>query len=131
MPLDIRSLFHFPGRWPHGCGLSSVRINADQRDSPHSAVHIAKYVTTSSQVVLHVFGQAAGHGQASQFRAVLTERADEMFCGEARRPNRLLGSHAEDDVVENDLNSCLILLVSTRYRDRHHRMVVMKKQRRA
>ncbi len=42
---------------------------------------------------------------------------------------RLLGTHAEFHVVEDDLDGCLILLVAARYRDRHHRMVVTEKQR--
>src|SRR2546423_15312614 len=52
-----------------------------------------------------------------------------MRSRKARRLKRLLGTHAELHVVENDLDSCLILLVAARYRDRHHGLVVMEKQR--
>src|SRR4029077_484542 len=50
---------------------------------------------------------------------------------ETRRLKRLLGTHAELHVVEDDLDGGLILLVASRYRDRHHGLVVMEKQRRA
>src|SRR5215470_10533747 len=52
-----------------------------------------------------------------------------MRSGEAQGLKRLLGTHAELHVVEDNLESCLILLVATRNRDRHHRLVVMEKQR--
>ena len=52
-----------------------------------------------------------------------------MRGGEARRLKRLLRTQGELHVVEDDLDGCLILLVASRYRDRHHGLVVMEKQR--
>ena len=54
-----------------------------------------------------------------------------MLGREARRTKRLLGIHAEVHVVEDDLDGGLILLVASRYRDRHHGLIVMEQQRRA
>src|SRR5580693_4412017 len=88
-------------------------------------------MSASPQIFLHCFGQGVGYREAAQLRTVLTEGADEMFGGEARRLKRLLGTHAELHVIEDDLDYCLILLVASRYRDRHHRIVVTEKQRRA
>ena len=81
------------------------------------------HVAASPQVGLHCFGEGVGHREAAQAGTVLTEGADEMRGGEARRLKRLLGTHAELHVVEDDLDGCLILLVAARYRDRHHGMV--------
>ena len=52
-----------------------------------------------------------------------------MLGRKARRLERILGSHAEVHIVEDDLDGCLILLVASRYRDRHHGLVVMEKKR--
>src|SRR5579862_2509625 len=52
-----------------------------------------------------------------------------MLGREARSLKRFLGIHAEIHVVEYDLYGCLILLVASRYRDRHHGLVVVEKQR--
>src|SRR5437773_1547851 len=82
----------------------------------------------SPEVRLHSFGHGVGDRQAAQVGAVLAEGADEMCGGEARCLKRLLGTHAEFHVVKDDLDGCLILLVAACYRDRHHGMVVMKKQ---
>ena len=72
-------------------------------------------VAASPQVGLHCFGEGVGHREAAQSGTVLTEGADEVRGGEARRLKRLLGTHAEIHVIEDDLDGCLILLVAARY----------------
>src|SRR5215467_8243184 len=52
-----------------------------------------------------------------------------MLGGEARSLKRLLGTHAECHVVEDDLDGRLILLVAASYRYCHYRMVITEKQR--
>src|ERR1700735_3420491 len=90
-----RALFHFTSRRTHTGGLPGLRVNADQRHSAHSAAARGNYVAASPQVCLHSFGQGLGHGEAAQAGPVLTEGADEMFGGEARRLKRLLGTQAD------------------------------------
>src|ERR1700733_783771 len=125
------ALFHFPSSRTHGGGLLGLGVNADERHSADSPAVDGNYVAASAQVGLHRFGEGVGHGEAAQAGSVLTEGADEMLGGEARRLKRLLGTHAELNVVQDDLDYCLILLVAARYRDRHHGLVVLvtEKQR--
>src|SRR5215472_1388906 len=122
-----RGLFHFASDRTHAGGLLGLGVNADPRHSAHSSAADGNHVATRPQVGLHFFGQRVGHRQAAQAGAALAEGADEMRGGEARRLKRLLGTHVEFHVVEDDLDGCLILLVAASYRYRHYGMVVMEK----
>src|SRR3954470_24542682 len=121
-------LFNFAGGRTHRGGLPGLGDYADQRHSAHPAAADGNHVTASLQVGLHWSRESVGDRETSQLRTVLTEGADEMLGREARRPKRLLGAHAEFHVVEDDLDGCLILLVASCYRDRHHGLVVTEKQ---
>src|SRR5581483_3211794 len=126
-----RSLLHFARGRSHSCRLPRLRINTDQRHSSNSFTKIAEHMATSSEVRLYVCGQRARHRQAAQLRVVLAERADGMLGREAGRLERLLGTHAEIHIIENHLDGCLVLHVPAGYRNRHHRLLVVKKQSRA
>src|ERR1700748_2235331 len=123
------NLFQLSSSRPHGGGLLGLGVNADQRHSADSAAVDPNYVAASPQVGLYCFWEVVGHEEAAQAGTVLTEGTNEMLGGETRRLKRLLGTHTELNVVEDDLDSCLILLVAARHRDRHYGLVVTKKQR--
>jgi hypothetical protein len=72
----------------HGGGLLGLGVNADKRHSTHAAAAGRDHVAASPQVGLHCFGQGVGHREAAQAGTVLTEGADEMLSGEARRLKR-------------------------------------------
>src|SRR5579871_3514716 len=52
-----------------------------------------------------------------------------MLRRETWRLKRFLWAHAEIHIVEDDLHRGLILHIAPRYRDSHHRMIIMEKQR--
>ena len=107
-------------------------INATSRANS-AATGCGNYVAAGPEAGLHSFGQGGWHRKDCPSVAWSWPKELIEVCGrEARRFEtrpREQNPRREFDVIEDDLNRCLILLVAARYRDRHHRLIVVEEQR--